>query len=293
MINFCTELGMTPTETHKKLNLTEAHRNVSRALVFKWHKRYTDGYEETKQEKRGRPKEIDDNVMEIINDTIRDDRRRTVREMEEILGIGKPFIHRILSDNLRIQRVCARWVPRLLKEEEKQRRVLCSRKFLRRVRSGRENFLDRIITTDETWLHYYYPEGKRASSVWKTPGTPPPKKAKVSKSVGKSMFIMFMDRHGMILTHAVPSGQTVNVAYYSKVVRRDLMHALRKKRPILAANKENIIYHQDNAPSHTAEQTKLELDLLGFSRISHPPYSPDLAPMDFALFPYLKAELRG
>nr|XP_034307818.1 histone-lysine N-methyltransferase SETMAR-like [Crassostrea gigas] len=124
-----------------------------------------------------------------------------------------------------MQRVCARWVPRLLKEEEKQRRVLCSREFLRRVRSGRENFFDRIITTDETWLHYYDPEGKRASSVWKTPGTPPPKK--------------------------------------------------------------------DNAPSHTAEQTKLELDLLGFSRISHPPYSPDLAPMDFALFPYLKAELRG
>lgn len=152
VINFCKELGMTPTETHKKLKLTEAHRNVSRALVFQWHKRYTDGYEETKQEKRGRPKEIDDNVVELINDTIRDDRRRTVREMEEILGIGKSSIHRILSDNLRMQRVCARWVPRLLKEE-KQRRVLCSREFLRRLRSGRENFLDRIITTDETWLH--------------------------------------------------------------------------------------------------------------------------------------------
>lgn len=40
---------------------------------------------------------------------------------------------------------------------------------------------------------------------------------------------MFMDRHGMILNHAVPAGQTVNAAYYSKVVRRDLMHALRKK----------------------------------------------------------------
>ncbi|XP_052681413.1 protein GVQW3-like [Crassostrea angulata] len=170
---------MTPTETHKKLKLTEAHRNVSRAMVFKWHKRYTDGYEETKQEKRGRPKEIDDNVLEIINDTIRDDRRRTVREMEEMFGTGKSSIHRILSENLRMQRVCARWVPRRLKEEEKQRRVLCSREFLRRVRSGRENFLDRIITTDD-------PEGKQASSVWKTPGTPPPKKAKVSKSVDKA-----------------------------------------------------------------------------------------------------------
>lgn len=71
------------------------------------------------------------------------------------------------------------------------------------------------------------------------------------------------------------------------------MHALRKKRPALAQKKENIIYNHDNAPSHTADQTKLEFDLLGFDRISHPPYSPDLAPMDFPLFSYLKAELRG
>jgi hypothetical protein len=43
------------------------------------------------------------------------------------------------------------------------------------------------------------------------------KKAKVTKSLGKNMFILFMDRKGMILTHAVPRGQTVNADYYCKV----------------------------------------------------------------------------
>ena len=28
-------------------------------------------------------------------------------------------------------------------------------------------------------------------------------------------------------------------------------------------------------------------------RLKHPPYSPDLAPMDFAVFPYIKSFLRG
>ena len=37
----------------------------------------------------------------------------------------------------------------------------------------------------------------------------------------------------------------------------------------------------------------LELDLLGFDRVVHAPYSPDLAPMDFKVFPTVKAELRG
>lgn len=42
---------MTLTETDKKLKLIGAHRNVSRALVFEWHKRYTDGFKETKHKK--------------------------------------------------------------------------------------------------------------------------------------------------------------------------------------------------------------------------------------------------
>ena len=78
-----------------------------------------------------------------------------------------------------------------------------------------------------------------------------------------------------------------------QVVRRDLMHALRKKRPMMAEDTENIIYHHDNAPAHSASDTDLELTLLGFQRLPHPPYSPDLAPLDFAYFPALKSHLRG
>ena len=51
--------------------------------------------------------------------------------------------------------------------------------------------------------------------------------------------------------------------------------------------------HQDNAPGHTAASTQLEIDLLGFQQLSHPPYSPDLAPMDFRVFPVVKEQLRG
>ena len=75
------------------------------------------------------------------------------------------------------------------------------------------------------------------------------------------------------------------------MIRRNLLQALRKKRPNVLA--EQIIFHQDNAPAHRAASTELELDVLGFERIIHPPYSPDLAPMDFCVFPTLKSELRG
>ena len=80
---------------------------------------------------------------------------------------------------------------------------------------------------------------------------------------------------------------------YFQVVRVDLMRAIRRKRPALADDLENIIYHHDNAPPRTAASTDLELALLGFRMIAHPPYSPDLAPLDFAYFPALKESLRG
>ena len=44
---------------------------------------------------------------------------------------------------------------------------------------------------------------------------------------------------------------------------------------------------------HTAASSQLEIDVLGFQRLSHPPYSPDLAPMDFRAFPEVKSNLRG
>ena len=106
------------------------------------------------------------------------------------------------------------WVPRLLKDFEKDCRVKESRAFLRRYRKEGNDFLDRIITTNETWMWFYDPEMKSQSTVWNRSGSPPQEKARVTKSGGKHMFII-CDRRGMILRHAVTKDTTVNAGYYS------------------------------------------------------------------------------
>jgi hypothetical protein len=107
----------------------------------------------------------------------------------------------------------------LSEENMMTNRTEASRQFLRKFIQSGIGFLDRIITTDETWFHYYDPETKQQSSQWENIDSPRPKKSKVSKSLGKYMFILFMDRKGMILTHAVPRGQTINADYYCKVCK--------------------------------------------------------------------------
>ncbi len=140
----------------------------------------------------------------------------------------------------------------------------CSIGSLRRTRRGCFSLIQRRKNNQNIGKH------------WKTQASPPPKKARVCKSVGKQMYIFFMDRHGMILQHAVPLHTTVNTQYYSKVLHRDLVRALRRKR--LGMDLDRVLLHQDNTPSHTASTTQLEISLLGLETVKHVPYSLDLAP---------------
>jgi len=48
----------------------------------------------------------------------------------------------------------------------------------------------------------------------------------------------------------------------------------------------------DSAPAHRALATQKKLAYLGFQCLDHPPYSPDLAPSDYRLFPGLKKQLK-
>ena len=166
---------------------------------------------------RGRKTIIDVKLIESIKDVIYTDRRVTIREICDLTGHSYGTVHKILEKHLNMHKVSARWIPRLLSNDNKDTRVNASRKFLQRYRKEGDTFLQRIVTTDETWLFLYDPESTEQSKQWKTPASPPPKKARVSKSAGKQMFIFFADINGMILQHAVPTDKTVNADYYSKV----------------------------------------------------------------------------
>jgi len=52
--------------------------------------------------------------------------------------------------------------------------------------------------------------------------------------------------------------------------------------------KEKIISHQDIAPAHKSVLAIGKLRDLHYELLEHPPYSPDLVPSDFCLFPKLK-----
>jgi len=56
---------------------------------------------------------------------------------------------------------------------------------------------------------------------------------------------------------------------------------------------KRVLFLHDNALAHRAFATQEKLAYLGFQCLDHPPYSPDLAPSDYHLFPGLKNQLKG
>ena len=198
-IKFCVNLGHSPTETFKLLQKAGNTPEMKKSAVFKWHARFKEGRKSVEDDHRcGRAKMISDKLVTPVNDVVEMDRRQTVREISETVGGSYGTVRTILHDHLHMNHLCARWVPRLLKNEERETRVAVSRQFLRRVSREGDRFLDRIITCEETWLWLFDPETKQQSPQWTDRASETPKKARVAKSGGKFMFIMFADRQGML-----------------------------------------------------------------------------------------------
>ncbi|GBP78669.1 Histone-lysine N-methyltransferase SETMAR [Eumeta japonica] len=82
----------------------------------------------------------------------------------------------------------------------------------------------------------------------------------------------------------------MNGQYYANLLAQAREAVVQKRRGKLS---RAVLFLQDNASVHTARVSRQALKNTGFSEIDHPPYSPDLAPSDYFLFPNLKKELRG
>ena len=97
----------------------------------------------------------------------------------------------------------------------------------------------------------------------------------------------FGDQDGILLTDYLPNDQTINAQYYSSLLVQ-LKDILKEKRR--GNFTKWVLFLHDNAPAHRALATQKKLAYLDFQCLDHPPYSPDLAPLAYQLFPGVKSK---
>ena len=129
-------------------------------------------------------------VKDEVREEVLNDRRVTVREIAVDVGISTGSVHPILTEDLRMRRVSAKFVPKLLTEEQKElRKEIC--KDMLDCANHDPEFIKTIITGDETWVYGYDSETKFQSSQWKHPESPRPKKAMAGLEQGESDVDLF------------------------------------------------------------------------------------------------------
>ena len=97
------------------------------------------------------------------------------------------------------------------------RASVCST-LLKRFRSKEDDFLSRLVTVDETWVHYYEPENKAQSHQWVGPGSPRPKKFKMQPSAGKVVATVFWNARGVIMLDFLANKRTITGSYYANLL---------------------------------------------------------------------------
>jgi hypothetical protein len=96
--------------------------------------------------------------------------RRTI--LHHIISkMSKTTFHEAVTEKL-----CARWVPKLLTDDHKTKRMGFALKFLTRYAQEGDEFLDSIVTGDEKWGFHHTPESKKHSLQWRHTHSPRNKK---------------------------------------------------------------------------------------------------------------------
>ena len=85
-----------------------------------------------------------------------------MEEIAQALGISHVSVSTILHDRLGMRKLTARWFPKSLSDEQMATRAPVCSALLKHSRSKDDSLL-RLVTVDETLVHYYEPENKAQS----------------------------------------------------------------------------------------------------------------------------------
>ena len=148
-----------------------------------------------------------------FDELIRGNRRIRVSDLSNRVNCSVGTVSGIIR-HLGYHKVCAKWVPRDLTQQQKDPRRNISATLHHQFREAGEEFFRGVVTGDESWVHHYEPETKRQSMEWKHPRSSTARKLRTGPSAGKVMATIFWDQDGILLVDFLEPGQTVNSDRY-------------------------------------------------------------------------------
>ena len=233
---------------------------------------------------------VNEDLVRAVEEKIRENRQFNITSLSlHFPQIAQSLLHKIVSDKLKFQKLCARWVLKMLTEEHKLKRQTSTLDFLTRYSEESENFLSCVVTRDKTVSHET-PELKQQFMECRHTSSPTKMKFKQTTSTRKIMCTVFWDRKGVLLVDLLPQGSTINAGVCCDTLQKLCCVIQNKRRGTLS---RGVVMIHDNTHPHTATITQNLITTFLCEQFDHPPCSPDLGPSDFHVFMHLKSFLAG
>ena len=198
-------------------------QTISMRTVFRWVKAFKAGKFSVEDDTRpGRPKTFVTKAnIAAVKIVVEQDARLSVKDIVSCIGISEGSVQIILKKRLDLRKVCARWVPHLLTEEQKTQRLKCDRELLKTYKGCNTRVISNLLTGDETWVHMFEPKRRADNKQWKQKDRKKKNKkkkkrpciAKRTKSLEK-MYAIFFNSSGPIVQVPCPPGHTVTGRFY-------------------------------------------------------------------------------
>jgi transposase len=178
-IKFCQKLGDSKPETIRKIQQAFGDDAVSATQIKEWFNRFKNGRTLADSDQRSRRSSTSQNanVIENVHSLNLEDHHLTVRESVDEVRISTGFAHSIVTEDLHMCRVVAKFVAKLLSQEQQQHRLEVTQDMLE-CANGDPEFLKTMITGDEPWVFGYGLEMQMQLSQWKHSSPQGPKKDK-------------------------------------------------------------------------------------------------------------------
>jgi [histone H3]-lysine36 N-dimethyltransferase SETMAR len=284
------KLGINATTIFQELKSSYGDSSPSYVTVCRWIWRFDEGLEDLEDNPRaGRPiTATTDANVKVIRELIDNNPHITYAQIEAETSLNPDCIHRIIHDHLRMRKLTSRWVPHELTAAQKAKRVASCIENLAKFNAGQWRICD-IITGDESWIYCRKIGHKQSNASWVAYGDCPKTVVRRSHFEPKSMISVFFKSTGPVLIDCLERGKTIDNKYYIENCLKPAIKTVKELR--VKSGTTNLKILHDNARPHVHKNVNNFLKSEGITIISHPPYSPDLAPCDFWLFDKIKQHL--
>jgi len=173
--------GKAPKEIHAILTETLGEHAPSYATVKNWVTQFKRvDFSTCDAPRPGRPNTMaTPEIIDQIHELIFKDRRISAKSIAEQLEISRERVGSIIPEDLDMRKLSTKWVPKCLNTDQKRQRCQSSEQVLEFFRRDPNDFLSRLVTMDETWIHHNDSETNQQSMEWWHSGSPNPKKFRV------------------------------------------------------------------------------------------------------------------